>query len=82
VELYHGAIEAGYGCRDAQESLSKLERRCQPKRIKNAIARPAIDLDVPLPARVVRGSRRRASQKPTNAASPAAHASEEGCASL
>jgi len=30
----------------------------------------------------VSGSRRRASQKPINAASPAAHASDEGCASL
>ena len=77
-----GAFVAGYGCRVAQESPSKLERRCQPKRIKNAIARPAIDFEVPLPARVVRGSRRRTSQNPINAPSPAANASEEGCASL
>ena len=68
-------------CRDAEESLRKLEKRCQPKRIKNPIARPDIE-EVPSPARVVRGLFRRTSQKPINAARPTARASDEGCASL
>ena len=67
-------------CRDAEESLREL-RRSQPKRIKNAIARPAIE-EVPLLARGVRGLFGRISQKPINAARPTARATEEGCASL
>jgi len=75
-------VAAGCSCRDARESVEELEERCQPNRIKNAIAGPAIEVEVPSPARVVRGSFRRTSQKPTNAARPTASASEQDRASL
>ena len=77
-----GTLAAGCSCRDARESVEELEEPCQPNRIKNAIAGPAIEVEVPLPARVVRGSFRRTSQKPTNAATPTASASEQDRASL
>ena len=73
-----GTPAAGCSCRDAQESRRKPERRCQPKRINNAVAIPAIEVEVPLRACVVRGLFLRTSQNPINAVSPTAAASEAG----